>query len=92
MSVIKKPIVTEKSVKLAELSTYVFEVSKEADKNLIKKSVESLFSVNVVAVNTMISRGKAKVSRKGIRSKALKWKKAIVTLKSGQKIASLEGV
>jgi len=92
MSIIKKPVVTEKSVKLTESGVYVFEVLKEAPKDLIKKAVESAFGVKVSAVNTMVARGKSKVTRKGVKSKAAKWKKAVVTLEAGQKIASLEGV
>lgn len=90
--IIKRPLVTEKSVKLNESSVYVFEVLKEASKAGIKSAVEKSFNVKVATVNTMIARGKAKVSRKGIKTKAVKWKKAVVTLKSGQKIAALEGV
>lgn len=92
MNVIKKPIVTEKTVKLTESGVYVFEVVREASKDLIKKAVESAFGVKVDAVNTMIARNKTKVTRRGVKSKATKWKKAVVTLESGQKIASLEGV
>lgn len=90
--IIKRPLVTEKSVKLNESSVYVFEVLKDSDKGSIKAAVEKSFDVKVESVNTMIARGKAKVSRKGIKVKAVKWKKAVVTLKSGQKIAALEGV
>jgi large subunit ribosomal protein L23 len=92
MSVIKRPIVTEKTVKLTEAGIYVFEVVREASKDLIKKAVESSFGVKVSAVNTMVARGKSKMTRRGVRSKAAKWKKAVVTLEAGQKIASLEGV
>jgi large subunit ribosomal protein L23 len=92
MNIIKRPIVTEKSVKQAESGVYVFEVAKDASKDLIKRAVESAFGVKVNAVNTLVARGKSKLTRKGVRLKAKKWKKAIVTLESGQKIASLEGV
>ena len=90
--VLKKPIVSEKTVKANESGVYVFEVNKAADKLAIKKAVEASFDVKVEAVNTMIARTKAKVSRKGIRTAAIKWKKAVVTLKAGQKISALEGV
>lgn len=90
--IIKRPLVTEKSVKLNESSVYVFEVLKDADKKSIKAAVERSFDVKVESVNTMVARGKAKVSKKGIKVKAIKWKKALVKLKSGQKIAALEGV
>lgn len=92
MIVLKKPIVTEKTVKSAEKSVYVFEVNFQAEKPLIKKAVESAFDVKVASVNTMIARGKGKLNKKGQRSAAPKWKKAVVTLTAGQKIAALEGV
>jgi len=92
MSIIKRPVVTEKTVKQTESSVYVFEVAKDASKDLIKSAVESAFGVKVNAVNTLVVRGKAKLTRKGVKLKAKKWKKAIVTLETGQKIASLEGV
>ena len=92
MNILERPIITEKSVKLAESGVYVFKVARGASKDLIKKAVESIFDVKVASVNTMIVRGKSKVTRKGVKLKALKWKKAVVTLEAGQKIASLEGV
>lgn len=92
MNIIKRPVVTEKSVKLNEASVYVFEVNKDATKDSVKRAVESAFAVTVDSVNTMIARGKSKKNRRGVASAAKKWKKAVVKLKAGQKIASLEGV
>ena len=89
--VIKRPIVTEKSSLLKEASNaYIFEVDKKADKELIKKSVETAFKVKVQSVRTLIQRGKIKRFAKAVgRTKS--WKKAIVTLKEG-KIEIFEGV
>jgi large subunit ribosomal protein L23 len=103
--IIKRPILTEKGTKLkehggAEPGTFseetlrpkvVFEVAYGANKIEIKKAVEALFSVKVADVHTQIVRGKLKrVGRfTGMRSS---WKKAIVTLKPGNKIEFFEGV
>ena len=91
-SVLKKPLVTEKSNLLKEeLNQVVFEVDKKANKIEIKKAVEKLFKVNVINVHTVNMRGKKK--RLG-RSEGKKpdWKKAIVTLKEGDRIDFFEGV
>lgn len=89
--VIKRPIVTEKTAFQRDAnSTYVFEVSLDADKPLIKDSVEKLFEVKVGDVRTVIMPGKYK--RFGKHSgKTKRWKKAYVTLKEGN-IELFEGV
>ena len=103
--IIKRPILTEKGTKLkdyggAEPGTFseeslrpkvLFEVAYDANKIEIKRAVEALFSVKVADVHTQIVRGKLKrVGRySGMRSS---WKKAIVTLKAGNKIEFFEGV
>jgi large subunit ribosomal protein L23 len=89
--IIKKPLVSEKNAGHAEDSnTYAFEVSMEADKTEIKKAIEKAFSVKVDTVRTMICRGK--YFRKQMRLGPPKhWKKALVTLKQGEKIALFEG-
>ncbi|HAI86293.1 MAG TPA: 50S ribosomal protein L23 [Firmicutes bacterium] len=88
--IIIKPIVTEKSTAMSEESKYVFEVKFDANKVEIAKAVEVLFKVTVVSVNTMRMPGKLK--RQG-RSQGMspQWKKAIVTLKSGDRIPLFEG-
>ena len=69
----------------------VFEVAKDANKIEIRKAVESLFSVNVTDVHTMVVRGKKKrVGRFIGRTSTIK--KAIVTLKAGDNIEFFEGV
>lgn len=89
--VIKRPIVTEKSTVQKEQSNQVsFEVDRRANKIEIKQAVEKLFKVDVVTVNTMTIKGKIK--RMGrFSGKRSDWKKAIVTLKEGQKLSFLEG-
>lgn len=88
--IIIKPIITEKSTALGEDSKYVFRVKSDANKVEIAKAVEALFKVTVVSVNTITVPGKLK--RQG-RSQGLtpEWKKAIVTLKDGDRIPLFEG-
>ncbi len=70
---------------------YVFEVATGATKHQIKKAVQDAFDVTVTKVNTMNMRGKSK--KYGPRATLQKsWKKAIVTLASGESITIFEGV
>ena len=86
--VIKKPVVTEKTLKLIEReNTYVFLVSKTAEKNQIKKMIKDLFKVDVVSVNTVLGhRASKKTGRKRLQVTEEKTKKALVKVKAGQKI------
>ena len=79
------PNVTEKSTSLSEFNKVVFKVNKGASKKAIKKSIEKIFKVNVIKINTINLKGKTKLVR---NKKAFKsgFKKAIVTLKKGQSI------
>ncbi len=90
-SILRRPIVTEKSTLLQEERSYVFEVSPEANKQEIWRAVEDAFDVKVERVNTMRVLGKRK--RFGARlSRQRSWKKAIVTLAPGESITIFEGV
>ncbi len=84
--IIKRPIVSEKSSALSEVGhKYVFEVAPKAKKNEIKRAVEELFKVDVERIHTLVVHGKFKqVGR--VQTKRSNWKKAIVTIKEGQKI------
>lgn len=90
MSILIKPIVTEKVTAQSEsLNRYGFVVTKDADKEQIKKAVESLYNVNVTAVNTMIYGGKNKsrYTKSGVISgRTNAFKKAVVTLAKGDAI------
>ena len=89
--VLRRPIVTEQSTRLAEQGQYVFEVAPGANKPQIRQAVQQAFSVEVLAVNTMNVRGKEK--RYGRRvGRQRDWKKAIVTVAPGQRIEIFEGV
>ena len=87
--VIIAPLITEKSMSGTLIHQYGFEVHPAATKTQIRHAVETIFKVNVVAVNTVNVAGKVKnFARRGRRTsgKQSDWKKAIVTLKAGQKI------
>ncbi len=89
--VLRYPLITEKNTILQEQGKYVFEVSRAANKPLVKQAVENAFKVTVVKVNIINMRGKKK--RFGARIvEAQPWKKAIVTLKQKDKIQIFEGV
>ena len=88
--IIKKPRVTEKAVYLQnEQTTYTFEVHPKANKNEIKKAVETLFKVKVRSVTTQNYSGKARRMRTRQPGETAAWKKAMVRLADGQ---SIEGI
>jgi large subunit ribosomal protein L23 len=103
-SIIKRPLLTEKSARLretggggakAEGESYaqqaVFEVARDANKVEIRRAVQDLFKVTVTDVRTLVVRGKVKrVGRFSGQRPA--WKKAFVTLKAGDSIEFFEGV
>jgi large subunit ribosomal protein L23 len=85
--ILKHLRLTEKSNKLSsELGQYTFEVDIKADKGQIRRAVEETFKVTVRRVNTMIIGGKPKRTRQGGVTARSDYKKAIVTLKAGDKI------
>ncbi len=90
LSIIKKPITTEKSTNLQQFNQYTFMVSKDSNSHEIKQAVEQIFKVKVLKINTSILRGKVKTF-KGNTGYRNNIKKAIVTLQEGNTIdASLE--
>lgn len=79
--VVKKILLTEKGTRLSEgQNQYLFRVAKAANKLEIKKAVEELFNVRVMAVNTMCRKGKKKRLRTAKFGTTASWKRAIVTL------------
>lgn len=91
MIVIKRPIITEKSMELAKAGQYSFEVDKWATKPLIAKIVADKFSVKVLKVKIVNVKGKTK-NQKRVRGiyKTSGFKKAVVQVKKGDKIAIFE--
>ena len=89
--VLRRPLITEKSTALQAMNKYAFEIADEANKPLVKQAVEKAFKVTVTGVNVVTMRGKTR--RMGRRQiKTSPWKKAVVTLKPGDKIEFFEGV
>lgn len=89
--VLRRPVITEKAMKVSEQGQVTFTVPMDATKPEIKKAVEGLFGVKVKAVNTLCTSGKTKVFR-GVKGKRSDMKKAIVTLENGQNIDVTTGI
>jgi large subunit ribosomal protein L23 len=90
--IIIRPVVTEKtSIQKEEANQVTFEVDRKANRIEVGRAVERIFNVKVVNVRTMQIRGKFK--RRGrVLGKRRDWKKAIVTLRPGDRIEFFEGV
>ncbi len=90
--IIKRPLVTEKTVLMKEKSNqFSFEVDRAANRIEIRRAVEQIFKVRVASVKTIQVKGKTK--QKGrIVGKRKDWKKAIVRLFPGERIEFFEGV
>lgn len=89
--VILSPVITEKSTEASENNQVVFRVKRDASKPEIKAAVESLFSVKVTAVNTLVRKGKVKRFR-GVKGRQSDVKHAVVTLADGQAIDVTTGL
>jgi large subunit ribosomal protein L23 len=91
--VLKRPIMTEKSDYQRDDNQYVFEVDRRANKLQIKEAVQTVFDVEVKAVNTMVMKPKRRrLGRKTITTRSA-WKRAVVTLAPGERIQEFfEGV
>lgn len=98
MSILKRPILTEKSVKMMDsikYPRYTFEVDMNATKGEVSSEVEKVYNVKVAEVNTMVARGKRHVrnTKKGVsRGKSSNYKKAIVVLAEGHSINFYENI
>ena len=89
--IILNPLVTEKSTQQSEFNKIVFSVPISATKLDVKLSIEKIFSVKVIAVNTILLKGKVK-RFKGMLGRRSNTKKAIVTLAPGNTIDLSAGV
>ena len=83
--IIKRPIITEKSMSMTEDTRYTFEVAKDANKIEIAKAVEEIFGVKVAKVNTLNMYGKEKRTGRFPAGRRPSWKKAMVTLTEDSK-------
>lgn len=88
LQVLRSPLVTERTTIMREKNNqYVFRVSPDANKGQVKQAVEKFFKVKVANVRTMNYDGKLRRLAAGRpEGRKISWKKAIVTLKQGQKI------
>ena len=85
--IVKTVRLTEKGTKQGDkLNQYTVVADRRANKIQIRQAVQELFKVKVLKVNTLNVRGKARRQRTAQAGKTLDWKKAIVTLKDGDKI------
>lgn len=83
------PHITEKTLLVASKGQYTFRAAKNMDKNVIRKSIDSIYGVNVLKIATVNLPGKTRRVGKKMRTKLQPgWKKAIVELKKGQTIAA----
>jgi large subunit ribosomal protein L23 len=87
--VIVKPVLSEKSTEFAEKGKYVFRVAKKANKPLIRKAIKELFNVTAEKINIVNVRGRKKRVRYQYGFTP-SWKKAVITLKAGEKIQLFE--
>ena len=91
--IIKRPVITEKSMALTQDRKYTFLVAKDANKIVIGKAVEEIFGVKVAKVNTINMDGKAKRTGRFPAGRRPSYKKAIVTLTEDSKtIEFFEGI
>lgn len=85
--ILRKPLVTEKSMARQQQSVYTFIVAKEAGKAEIRKAVESVYNVKVDQVRTILMKGKFKrMKNMLLQGRRKDWKKAYVTLKEGYRL------
>lgn len=90
--ILVRPLVTEKLANLANIANqYAFEVTDNANKTTVAQIVSALYNVSVVQVRTVTVKGKA-VNYGKTQGRTKNWKKALVTLKAGEKIDIFAGV
>jgi len=93
--ILRRPIITEKSnYQAGDLNQYVFEVSIEANKQMIKDAIETVFDVDVARVNiiNVPPKRSRRWRNRRIKVRRSAYKKAIVTLEPGETIDVFEGV
>jgi large subunit ribosomal protein L23 len=89
MMVLIRPIITEKSLSLATQRQYTFEVDRRANVLQVSRAVAEQYKVTVEGVRTIAVRGDERRTRRGT-GQTRTWKKAIITLKKGDKISGFE--
>lgn len=89
MNALIRPIITEKTIGLAGLRQYTFEVDRRANQIDIAQTAQTMYRVTVMHVNVITISGRM-IRRKKGAGQTRSWKKAIITVKSGQKIPGFE--
>jgi len=89
--VILAPVLSEKAISTIENGKYAFYVHPHANRTQVKDAIETVFKVDVVKINVQKVRGKLKTQGRYVGRSPLR-KKAIVTLRPGQRIQQLEGL
>ncbi len=89
--VVRRALVTEKGTTQSVQGKYSFEVARTPTKHQVKEPVEALFKVKVVSVNVMNRVGKTKRMGRNV-GMTRSWRKAVVSLRAGDKIQVIEGV
>jgi large subunit ribosomal protein L23 len=92
LSVLVRPLITEKATRLHGDNKYAFEVQAHANKTQVKDAIEKGFNVKVTAVNVMIMKGKPFRARGNRMNHRNNWKKAVVTLAPDNKLEIFEGM
>lgn len=90
MQILIKPVISEKIMANLEQNKYIFEVHPKANKHQIASAIEEIYKVTVTAVNTIKVRRKDRIVRGRFKATTPEKKKAIVTLKKGDKIKGFE--
>lgn len=91
-SIVIRPLLTEKTISKTAQSKYTFEVDLNANKIEIGEAIQRIFNVKVEKVNTLRVRGKTRRLGRFPEGRKPSWKKAIVTLKAGDRIEVFEGM
>ena len=90
MQILQKPIISEKSITGVTSGKYSFKVHPKANKHQIAETVEKIFKVHVIKVNVLNFHAEKNIVKGKFRGQNRAWKKAIVTLKKGEKISGFE--
>jgi large subunit ribosomal protein L23 len=89
--IVIRPIITEESMKYVPAGKYTFVVARQADKGAIRKAINQMFGVTVISIATSVVKGKTqRVGKRRAEVTKSVWKKAIVTVKKGEKIGLFE--
>jgi len=90
MNIIIRPVISEKSINDTASGKYIFKVNIKSNKHQILKAIEDLYKVKVLKVNIINVKAEERLIRGKFKSEKKAWKKAIVSIKKGQKIEGFE--